>query len=135
MGNPYCSDDVENAGDGTAIGADLGKSIARLSHDGVDLGGIVAASTSGLAESIGLNLGGAEDGRVDLSHRILALAGDDAALDAEGGTVATSITSLGHRVSPSLNNKSSQAENIPRWQPCREQQREEWLLPEQPRRK
>lgn len=85
-------DNVQGAGDGAAVGGDLGKGGAREGHGllGASLNVVVAGSV-GAATSIGSIA--LEDGGVGLSDLVLASAGNNSTLDTEGGTVATSITS------------------------------------------
>lgn len=85
-------DDVEGAGDGAAVGGDLGEGGAGESHGRLGAGlDVVVTLAVGAAASIGgVTL---EDGGVRLSDLVLAGTGDHSALDTEGGTVATGITS------------------------------------------
>lgn len=82
-------DDVEGTGDGVA---DLGQGAARLVHGAGDHSGVDLAGAGGLAEAVGLDVGLAEDGGVDLSDLVLARAGNDGALDGESSAVAASVT-------------------------------------------
>lgn len=84
-------DDVQGAGDGAAVGGDLGESGAGLDHGGLGASlNVVVALSVGAAASVGSIA--LEDGGVGLRDLVLAGAGDHSSLDTEGGTVATGIT-------------------------------------------
>jgi hypothetical protein len=83
-------DDVESARDAAAV-ADLGESGAALGHGGYEHVRGVGALAPGLAQAVGRDLGLAEDGGVDFGDFVLSGAGDDGALDAEGGAVAACV--------------------------------------------
>lgn len=87
------SDDVVGAADGAAAG-DLGQSVAAEGHALCEVGELVVAGTA-LGEAnviVGGNVLGPEDGRVDLGLVVGAGAGDHAALNAQGSSVATRVS-------------------------------------------
>lgn len=83
--------DVEGSRDHAAVG-DLGERGAALGHGVGEHGHSVLALAVGLAEAVSGDVCLAEDGGVGLGDLILACAGDDAALDTNGGAVAAGIT-------------------------------------------
>jgi hypothetical protein len=76
------------------IAANLRESAARLRDDIADAVQRVLSAAFGFAEPVGGNLGRLEDGRVDFGLTVATCAGNDAALDAEGGGVAALVASL-----------------------------------------
>lgn len=82
-------DDVEGGVDGVG---DLGKSGAGLDHGLGDISDSIVAVVGGLAETVGGDLGALEDGGVDLGLGVGAGTGNDAALNTNGGTVATGVS-------------------------------------------
>jgi hypothetical protein len=83
--------DVEGTGDHAAV-RDLRERVAALSHSACDHGNGVLALTLSFAESIGGDVGLSEDSCVGLGDLVPAWARNDAALNANGGTVASSVT-------------------------------------------
>lgn len=86
-------DNVEDSRD-VAAGADLRECVAALLHRIFDIVELIVAISSNAAFSetkvvVGVDIFGPEDGGLDFSHAVLALAWDDAAFDAKSGTIAT----------------------------------------------
>lgn len=86
--------DVHGPADGTARGGHLGHGRARLRRDTLHHVQGVLALAFGLAQAVGGDVRPLEYGSIQLGLAVRAGAGNDAALNAEGGGVATCITGL-----------------------------------------